>query len=150
MISRKYQLPEFLIGRCTPEGYKRWLGRKAIAHVRRDRGRGHKAASREAYMMAIHQCVIDSKGYDCYTNEPLAWEIISTYDNDASKAGKRQYKKSFWNLPTVDHVGDDLSANAFRICSWRTNDCKNDLSEEELIEFCRLVLDFYEKNRITS
>lgn len=50
------------------------------------------------------------------------------------------YKKSFRNMPTVDHFGDDLTAGEFRICSWRTNDCKNDLAEEELVEFCRAIL----------
>lgn len=123
----------------------KWLSRKAIAHVRRDRKRGHLAASLGAYMKGIHEAVINSQGFDYYTGELLAWEIISTYDNEKSKEGRRVYKKSFWNLPTVDHFGDDLTANAFRICSWRTNDCKNDLSHEELVEFCRLVLDYHKR-----
>lgn len=91
-------------------------------------------------MVAIHQAVIESNGFDYYTGEPLAWELIRTYDNAKSKAGTRVYKKSFYLLPTVDHFGDDLTANAFKICGWRTNDCKNDLSQEELIKFCELVL----------
>lgn len=141
MPSIKYSLPECLSGQCDPLTYQRWLGRKAKAHVKRDRARGHTAATREAYMVAIHKAVIASGGLDDYTGEELAWDKISTYDNEKSKAGRRQYKKEFWNLPTVDHCGEDLTANAFRICSWRTNDCKNDLSDEELIKFCRIVLD---------
>jgi len=145
MPSKKYPLPGFLNGRCTSEAYVKWLSRKSIAHVRRDRKRGHPNAARETYMKAIHEAVNNSKGVDHYTGEPLAWEIISTYDNTKSKEGRRVYKKSFWNLPTVDHFGEDLTANAFRICSWRTNDCKNDLSHEELVEFCRVVLAYHKK-----
>jgi hypothetical protein len=144
MSSKKYPFPEFLIGQCEQTAYIRWLSRKALAHVKRDRHRGHTAATREAYMLAIHKAVVASGGLDDYTGEELAWNKISTYDNAKSKEGRRQYKKPFWDLPTVDHWGDDLTANAFRICSWRTNDCKNDLDDEELIAFCRIVLSHHE------
>jgi hypothetical protein len=140
MASKKYPLPEFLVGRCTAAAYYKWLNRRTLAHVKRDRKRGHAAATREAYISAIHAAVERSEGLDSYTGETLAWELISTYDNTASQEGGRKYKKSFWNLPSVDHVGDDLTAADFRICSWRTIDCKNDLSHEELVEFCEIVL----------
>ncbi len=91
-------------------------------------------------MIAIHAEVLRSKGLDAYTGEDLAWENINTYDNAKSKEGRRQYKKALGNIPTVDHFGDDLTADEFRICSWRTNDCKNDLSDEELVQFCQAVL----------
>lgn len=146
MASKKYPLPDFLAGRCTPEAYYKWLHRRTLAHVKRDRKRGHAAATREAYMAAIHSAVLKSGGFDTYTGEQLAWELISTYSNAGSKEGRRKYKKAFWSLPTVDHFGDDLSASDFRICSWRTNDCKNDLSDKELVEFCRIILAHFEKN----
>ena len=57
---REYSLPTFLAERCTQQAYEKWLGRKAIAHVRRDRKRGHKTASREDYMIAIHKAVIEA------------------------------------------------------------------------------------------
>lgn len=91
-------------------------------------------------MRAIHEAVVASGGHDEYTGEELAWELISTYDNEQSKVGRREYTKSLALLPTVDHVGDGLAAPDFKICSWRSNDCKNDLSSEELLAFCRAVL----------
>src|SRR5687767_693317 len=115
MASRKYALPDFLIGRCTPEAYYKWLNGRALAHVTRDRKRGHSAATRESYIAAIHTAVVMSGGVDAYTGEALDWERVSTYDNAASKAGRREYKKSLWHLPTVDHFGDDLTAADFRI-----------------------------------
>jgi hypothetical protein len=148
MASKKYLLPEFLVRRCTPDDYVKWLEGRAVAHVRRDRKRDHAAARRENYMVAIHAAVIRSGGVDDYTGEELAWENINTYDNEKSRVGRRSYKKSFWSLPTVDHFGEDLTADEFRICSWRTNDCKNDLSDEELVEFCQTVLSHYEKKRV--
>ena len=43
-------------------------------------------------------------------------------------------------LPSVDHVGDGKGAANFKICAWRTNDAKNDLSYEEFLELCRKVI----------
>jgi hypothetical protein len=145
MPSLKYALPAFLKGRCTPEVYLRWLSRKAVAHVKRDRKRGNTEAVRAAYMTAIHAAVVAGGGADFYTGEPLAWEQISTYRNDESKAGRRAYKRQLAMLPTVDHVGDGLGPADFKICALRTNDCKSDLTYRELIAFSRLVLAHHQR-----
>jgi hypothetical protein len=138
---RKYQLPDFLEGRLTQTAYERWLDRKARAHCRRDRARGNLNATRETYMVAIHSAAAASAGLDEYTGQPLQWELISTYDNEASKAGRRVYKKILADLPTVDHVGDGLGAADFRICSWRTNDSKHDLTYDEFVQLCEQVIE---------
>jgi len=80
MPSKKYPLPPFLTGRCSPEKkYYDWLEGRALAHVRRDRKRGHVAATREAYMIAIHNAVLKSGGVDDYTGAPFGlgsdWEL---------------------------------------------------------------------------
>src|SRR6185436_10738198 len=144
-MPEKYVLPPFLNGRCSRAAYLRWLDRKAVAHVKRDRKRGNMTAIREAYMRAIHVAVLASDGLDGYTGAPLAWESISTYDNEASRNGRRAYKRSLADLPTVDHVGDGTGPAEFVICGWRTNDCKSDLSLDELIAFCRAVILHQEK-----
>ncbi len=79
-MGRKYKLPEFLAGVISQESYERWLRRKAIAHVRRDRRRGNATAMGEPYRVAIHDAVARSHGRDAYTGEELAWTLISTYD----------------------------------------------------------------------
>ena len=84
---KKYETPSFLLGRCEPTLYRRWLNAKAIAHVKRDRRRGNGTAKREEYMRAIHAAVVSSNGNDFYTGERLEWERISTYRNDESKRG---------------------------------------------------------------
>jgi hypothetical protein len=139
---KKYALPQFLAGRCSQTAYERWLRAKAAAHVKRDRKRGNAAAIGEPYRVAIHAAVVASGGNDCYTGEPLEWERISTYCNDESQARRRAYKRELALLPTVDHVGDGLGAPDFRICAWRTNDCKNDLSHDELLAFCRRIVEY--------
>lgn len=146
MPSQKYPFPQFLAGRLDPNAYLRWLDRKARAHVIRDRARGNVTATREGYMRAIHAAVEESGGNDAYTGARLAWELISTYNNEGSKAGRRSYKRTLAALPTVDHVGDGLGPADFVICSWQTNDCKNDLTREELIAFCRSVLAHCDKD----
>lgn len=137
---RKYQLNESMSKLVDQSTYERWLHRKALAHVKRDRGRGNETATNEEYKIAIHQAVCDSHGKDAYTNEDLDWSLLSQYDNELSKMHGRHYKKQFALLPSVDHVGDGKGAADFKICAWRTNDAKNDLSLGEFIDLCRKVL----------
>lgn len=120
--------------------YERWLHRKALAHVKRDRTRGNATATNEEYKIAIHQAVCESAGKDVYTNEELDWSLLSKYDNEQSKKHGRHYKKQFALLPSVDHVGDGTGSADFKICSWRTNDAKNDMSYDEFVELCKKVV----------
>lgn len=136
----KRQLPEFLVGTVTPEQYGRWLERKAAAHVRRDRKRDFGGAVGAAYRDAIHQAVVMSGGRDAYTGEDLRWELLSQYDNEKSKAGRSVYKASFALLPTVDHLDTSVAATSFRICAWRTNDAKNDLTHGDFLKLCERAL----------
>lgn len=145
----QYQFPLCLTGQCEPSVYGRWLGRKAVAHRKRDRKRGNAAATIEAYKIAIHTAVELSGGRDAYTGRALRWDLISTYDNEQSKAGKRAYKQSFGDWPSVDHVGDGLGAPHFQICVWRTNDAKNDLSYEDVIALRRHIIAHHD-SRTTS
>jgi hypothetical protein len=147
---RKYALPGFLQSVLTQHAYERWLSRKAIAHVKRDRKRGNQAAINEAYKLAIHQAVCSSLGADAYTGELLDWSLASKYDNEASKLGKRAYKAKFALLPTVDHVGDGLGPADFKICSWRTNDAKGDLSLSEFVELCHRVINANPKASVAT
>jgi len=66
-----YALPKCLVGRVVPEAYSRWLQRKAVALVKRDRGRGNKSATISGYKQAIHKAVIASAGCDAYTAKIL-------------------------------------------------------------------------------
>lgn len=135
--------PEFLAGRCTQEVYARWLERKASAHRKRDCKRGNAEATTAAYKAAIHAAVIESGGCDAYTGLPLRWDLISTYDNVASKAGGRVYKQGLGDLPSVDHIGDGLGVPDFKICAWRTNDAKSDLAYEDFVSLCRRVVEYH-------
>lgn len=145
--SPKYPFPAFLDGVITPAAYARWLHRKAVAHVVRDRKRGNATATNKVYKQAIHRAVMLSKGLDAYTGEQLRWDLISTYDNAQSKEGKRLYKAGFALLPSVDHVDDGLGPADFVICGWRTNDAKNDLLLDEFVELCRRVVQHADATR---
>jgi hypothetical protein len=137
---RLFELPPFLEDTVSREAYVRWLQRKAAAHLKRDRKRGNRSASASAYKRAIHNAVCVSGGRDSYTGEKLDWHLISTYRNDESKQGRREYKAKFGLLPTVDHVGDGTGPADFKICAWRTNDAKGDLSLDEFVALCERVL----------
>ena len=136
----KYQLTDELLRFVPQDVYERWLHRKAMAHVRRDRKRGNTTATNESYKIAIHKAVCESGGYDAYTNEELNWSLLSQYDNEQSKKHGRNYKKQFALLPSVDHVGDGSGDADFKICSWRTNDSKSDMTYPEFVELCKKVI----------
>ena len=137
---RKYQLTNELSIFVEQEVYERWLHRKTLAHVKRDRARGNISATNETYKIAIHKAVCESGGRDAYTNEELNWSLLSKYNNEQSKKHGRHYKKQFALLPSVDHVGDGTGEADFKICAWRTNDAKNDLSYFEFVELCKKVV----------
>lgn len=147
MTERKYKLPTFLSTLLTQDNYEKWLHRKAVAHVKRDRKRGNVTATNESYKIAIHTAVVVSDGADYYTGENLDWSLIRQYNNDESKAHGRHYKKSLALLPTVDHVGDGLGEADFKICGWRTNDAKNDLNHDEFVALCRRVIAYIDRNK---
>ena len=135
-----YKLPDFLAGRVTREKYVRWLHRKAAAHVKRDRVRLGAKIALSSYKQAIHDAVTMSYGSDWYTGEALDWEKISTYNNEDLKMNRSIYKAGLGLLPTVDHVLTEKGDYNFVICSWRTNDAKNDLSLKEFLALCGRVL----------
>src|SRR5690348_6148658 len=136
----KHSLPPQIKEATSQEAYSRWLHRRAVAHVKRDRARGHTCTV-SAYKDAIHQAVIQSKGRDSYTGEPLNWNLISTYNNEASRSGVYRYKATLALLPTVDHIEASSKAASFNICAWRTNDAKNDLSHADFVALCKRVLE---------
>ena len=145
-MARIYELPAFLNGTIDRDVYVRWLGRKANTHVRRGRNRGNPVATGAAYRLAIHGAVVRSQGLDEYTGRQLRWDLISQYDNDKSASNRRDYKREFYDLPTVDHVGDGLGEPEFMICSWQVNDAKHDQTFDEFVAMCRAVLDYAESN----
>lgn len=140
-MPRKHTFPPFLAGSVvTGDLYERWLNRKALAHVKRDRLRG-RTCTRATYKEAIHAAVLASDGKDHYTGEPLDWSLIGTYTNDDSQTGRHAYKLGFALLPTVDHVSASATEASFKICAWRTNDAKHDLSVPDFVALCRRVLE---------
>ncbi len=137
---RKYRMPDFLTSVLTQDAYCKWLHRRAVAHVKRDRKRGNTTATNESYKLAIHAAVISSEGRDWYTGEQLDWSLASRYSNTDSQTQRRKYKATLALLPTIDHVSDGLGDADFKVCAWRTNDAKSDLNCAEFVALCRRVV----------
>lgn len=146
MLKKKYKLPEGF-PKVDQSDYERWLQRKAQSLVKRDRQwlkeqNSEKKLVIKVYKKAIHKAVCECKGVDAYTGEKLRWDLLSKWDNSRAEKEKENYKKKFVLLPVIDHAKKFGVAN-FKICSWRTNDAKNDLPLPEFIELCKKV---YTKN----
>ena len=135
-----FEPPSFITDPEARKNYKRWLAGKASAHARRDMRRFQRVVSVKAYQQAIHEAVLACEGKDDYTGESLAWNLIRTYRNDEARGGRREHREKYQFLPTVDHEGFGTDAECFKICGWRTNDCKSHLSQKQLLQFCKLVL----------
>lgn len=142
-LAESYPLPSFLEGKLSAEIYVRWVRNRADAHVKRDLKRGHTEATKRNYRRLIHAAVVASNGLDCYTGEMLDWHLIGTYNNAESKLGRHAYKKGFGLLPSVDHLDAAATVAEIRICAWRTNDAKHDLSTAEFIALSRRVLEHH-------
>lgn len=143
---RNYTLPPFLEGVVDRDTYVRWLKRKAIVHLKRDRNRGNTVANGPSYRSAIHDAVLRSNRRDECTGRELRWDLISKYENDKAATNRRQYKREFYDLPTVDHLGDGRGEPDFAICSWQVNDAKHDQTLDEFVEMCRWVVAFSDTN----
>ncbi len=138
----KFELPVFISG-VTQENYNTWLHNRAKAHAVRDRKRFPNKTIRVAdYKTQIHLAVVESEGRDQYTNKPLLWKKILKFHNGMTWEERRE----LLDAPSVDHnfKQNDKFNFDFKICSRRTNSCKNDLSVDELISFCKTFL----KNQI--
>ena len=121
--------------------YLRWLRRKAAAHLKRDRKRFPELnLTGEKYRTDIHKAVCDHGTHDFYTGEALDWSLVSTYNNEASKAGRSAYKATFAKMPTVDHRFGTDGTYDFVICALQTNGSKNDMSHTEFVALCQRVV----------
>ena len=135
----QYRVPDCIKRQCDQSRYWRWLHRKAVAHVRRDKKRA-VACTVATYEAQIHAAVCSAGHADFYTGEPLDWSLVSTYNNESSKSGRTRYKKTLALLPTIDHTVDEAGRPKFVICSWYVNDAKSDLSVDEFYRLCERVL----------
>jgi hypothetical protein len=144
-MTKRYSLPDCLVGKTDEPAYVRWLRRKAAAHVKCDRKRCDWPITGERYRQLIHQAVKRCEGRDYYTGEELHWGLLSKYSNEKSQLGRSAYKADFALLPTADHVPGTDDKYDFVICSWRTNDAKNDLGHDEFIALCRRVVEFHDR-----
>jgi len=118
--------------------YPGWVQRKAVTLCKRDQKRGG-SGNVQQYRLAIHQAVLASGGRDHWTGEPLDWALIGTYDTREGAAGSGEQKKQYAMLPTIDHRSNRPEPDVV-ICAWRTNDAKHDMTPQELLAFCRAVV----------
>lgn len=135
---RKWTLPACL-SELDEDAFRKWLRRKAMAHVRRDKSRGFMSANVPDYMAAILSAIEDCGGCDHYTGEPLDWRLIGQWRNIEAAERRGEYRREFWNLPSVDHDFTDPNNPVFHICSWRMNDSKSDQTIEEFLALADAV-----------
>lgn len=137
---RKWRVPECLSAFALNEdAFRKWLDRKAKAHVRRDKQRGFHRATVPVYKQAILDAIERSQGQDCYTGEKLDWSRIGLWRNAEAAERRGDYRREFWMLPSVDHDFTDPLHPIFQICSWRMNDSKNDQSIAEFLQLAAKV-----------
>ena len=139
-MSRKWKIPDCLKPKISDEdAFRKWLARKALSVRKRDRKRNVPVLSLSVMKQAIVSAIERSNGCDFYTGEPLDWHLISKWVGSEEGTSANDYRRKFWMLPSVDHDFTDPAKPAFHICSWRTNDSKNDQSIEEFLALADAV-----------
>ena len=123
----------------SDKDYSDLIRKKAEVVTRRDKRRGGKYSVKEA-IEAIHQAFHRCNGFDPYDGSKLNPKLLGEYKNEDAKAEGAAHKRRFAMLPTVDHVKAEPEPD-FEIVSWQTNDAKGDMSPEEVIAYCRRVVE---------
>lgn len=123
------------------DDFEKWINRKANSLCRRDKKRtkGIFNLTPMQYVEGICNAIKESPVFDFYTGDKLDWTQIGKYTNEEAQELGPDIKKKYAMMPTVDHADAKPEPN-FRICTWRTNDAKNDLTLDEFRKLCLKVL----------
>ena len=109
--------------------YGDWLARQAFSIKRRFTNTAKRPSPTEI-KRRLHRAVERSGGYDFYTGEPLAWELL---DRPCGGASGRRAHCQRGKRPSVDHFTGVNSAD-FRLCSGEVNGAKGALSHQRLCD----------------
>jgi len=142
-VPQLYFLPSYLNGICTEDQFRKWLFKRAYELHLRDLRQGRPYAvrgDRVPYTKGIYTAALNAGLLDPYTGERMTWEKIKTWNSTKGKDWPDDLIKSFYLMPTVDHVDPSASVLKFQICSWRINECKSGLTPQEFIELCKKVI----------
>ena len=101
----------------------------------------------EAVCKALEKCE-NKDHYTGHSFESSAWEISLKLEEAEEKESWEEAEMR-QNRITFDHVhGRDLRTLEFVLCAGKTNDAKNDLTQEDFINLCQIIAD--RKNQILS
>ena len=141
----KYFLPDFLVGRIPLVDYRKWLFGRGEQLFLKDRKRQKPCAigrNSAFYSALIHAAVNRSGQTDPFTGQPLAWELVGTWDSSSSAVHDPAVMKKFALLPSVDHIDPSADTLQFEICSFEINKCKSSLNPAEFVAQCRRIVEF--------
>lgn len=134
-------LPPFLEGVVTAELYNDCMFERARLLLKRDKRRKKPYAINadwRLYRDKIQSAVLACGQYDPYSGDALRWDLIKTWNPEKSNDDP-DYFRTFYLLPTVDHLDPESKVIRFEICSWQINACKNNLSPAEFIALCKKI-----------
>jgi hypothetical protein len=137
----RYIVPPDLAGIFTQTQYCRWLRKKALSVMVRDRRSKRPCALNMTisdYEQRIHAAVCANALTDPFTGDTLAWNLVGLYDPTHTRKDVGYFKR-FWLLPSVDHVDPDSDILDFEICSWLVNLCKGDMTPSGFIALCNKI-----------
>ena len=98
----------------------------------------------EKYFTAVCKAIKSCEGKDYYTGKPLNWQITlepKKESPDREKQGVETAERQ--ERVTFDHLnGRNLEDLQFALCAGKTNDAKNDLTEDEFLALCEAVYNY--------
>lgn len=106
------------------------------------------------YFRAVYEAIRTCAGIDYYTGKKLNWGITLPTEKTQqanTKKTEAQDTKTRQERVTFDHInGRELQNLKFVLCSGKTNDAKNDLTQIEFLELCQAVVDFFKVKKYSS
>ena len=143
----RYLIPAALKAVFTQTHYCRWLRKKGLSVMTRDRKMKRPCTlgmTISDYERKIHAAACRNALIDPFTGETLAWELVGQYD---PKQAKKEwgYFKRFWLLPSVDHINPDSDILEFEICAWLVNLCKGEMTPDEFTALCGKIVSWKNK-----
>lgn len=99
------------------------------------------AFGRVLYRSLVYDAILRSGGVDCYTGQPLRWDLWAReYEQGQHAVVMAKHRHEY---PTFDHehllVGGQRTF-VLHLCAFSTNDMKGDRTREEFIAWCRKVV----------
>jgi hypothetical protein len=119
----------------TTQTFNRWV-RRTITEVNRS---GKRLKARPITADDVVAAVVDAKGKDFYTGEPLHWHRIPDFFESRKPQDDIASRRLFWQIPTIDYENPFGPSTHLRLCSRKVAVSKTEQNPIELVKMAAQI-----------